>query len=304
MAVLSGASGHVLASAAPDRARELVALDHVVRAPLPLSTRVGVVGVSAGVGCSVVAGLVASALAARRPHRVLAVNASSGGRSLLWHAGTTAVTPALPADDEARRGARTGAEAVDGLARTEGGLHCLDLAVDGATVPDARWWEALGPAGRFFDVIVTDWGARSAERSGPVGASSSVVCVVAEAERSSWQHGVDLAGRFAADGVPAVLAVSAVRGRPAAWCAEAARLSDVPVVLVPHDRAHGAAAPVPAAGLRARTGVAVLRLAAALVTTAGSGVGSTGPSAGTGAVPAAAGERSLSGRAGRQAVAS
>ncbi|GIG21638.1 hypothetical protein Cch01nite_23620 [Cellulomonas chitinilytica] len=272
----AGVLDHVLASAVPDRARELVVLDRAVRAPLPLSTRVGVVGVSAGVGCSVVAGLVASALAARRPHRVLAVNASAGGRSLLWHAGATTVEPALPADDEARRGARTGAEAVEGLARTGGGLHCLDLAVDGAPVPDARWWEALGPAGRFFDVIVTDWGARSAARSGAVGASSSVVCVVAEAERSSWQHGTDLVGRVAADGVPAVLAVSAVRGRPAAWCAEAARLSRVPVVVVPHDRAHGAAAPVPAARLRAATGVAVLRLAAAVVSVAGAAVGPAG----------------------------
>jgi hypothetical protein len=265
----AGVLEHVLASTAPDRVRELVALDDAVRAPLPLSTRVGVVGVAAGAGCSVVAGLVASTLATRRPHRVLGVNASAGGRSMLWHAGSTDVAPAPPDADEARLGARTGAEAVDGLARTAAGLFCLDLAADGAAVPDARWWQALGPAGRFFDVIVTDWGARAADRTGPVVASSSVVCVVAEAERSSWQHGVDLVGRFAAAGVPAVLALTAVRARPPAWCAEAARISPVPAVVVPHDRAHGAATPVPAARLRTATGLATLRLAAALVTAAG-----------------------------------
>jgi hypothetical protein len=42
----------------------------------------------------------------------------------------------------------------------------------------------------------------------------------------------------------------------------------VPTVLVPHDRGHSAAAPVSAARLRTATGVAVLRLAAALVSTA------------------------------------
>ncbi|MGY4645333.1 hypothetical protein [Cellulomonas sp. URHB0016] len=264
-----GVLEHVLASAVPDRVRELVVLDEALRAPLPLSTRVGVVGVAGGVGCSVVAGLLASTLAARRPHRVLAVNASAGGHSLLWHAGITSVVPAAPATDEVRLAARTGAQAVDGLALTAGGLHCLDLAVDGGPVPDSRWWQALGPAGRFFDVITTDWGARSAGRAAPVAASSSVVCVVAEAERSSWQLGVDLVDRFTAAGVPGVLAVNALRSRPAAWCAEAARLSPVPVVLVPHDRAHGAVAPVQAAQLRTVTGVAVLRLAAALVSAAG-----------------------------------
>lgn len=265
MGLRTGALGHVLASAAPDRAAELVALDAAVRAPLPLSTRVGVVGVAGGSGCSVVAGLLAATLAARRPHRVLAVNASHGGRSLLWHAGTVEDARSTAAQDAERTSATSGIAAADGLVRTPGGLHCLDLAHDGGPVAETRWWEGVGPAGRFFDVVVTDWGARTAARSAPVAAASSVVCVVTEAERPAWQHAADLAGRFVAAGVPAVLAVDAVRGRAPAWCAEAVRLSPVPTVLLPHDRAHASVAPVAPARLRAATAAAVLRLAACVV---------------------------------------
>jgi MinD-like ATPase involved in chromosome partitioning or flagellar assembly len=265
MGLRVGALGHVLASAAPDRAAELVALDRAVRVPLPLSTRVGVVGVAGGSGCSVVAGLLAATLAARRPHRVLAVNASHGGRSLLWHAGTLEDARSSAAQDAARTSATSGTAATAGLVRTPGGLHCLDLAADGGPVAESRWWEALGPAGRFFDVVVTDWGARTAARSAPVAAASSVVCVVTPAERPAWQHAADLAGRFVAAGVPAVVAVDAVHGRAPAWCAEAVRLSPLPAVLLPHDRAHGSATPVAPARLRASTAVAVLRLAACLV---------------------------------------
>ncbi|MBO3095608.1 hypothetical protein [Cellulomonas dongxiuzhuiae] len=259
-----GALAHLVAGAVPDRVDELLALDAAVRAPLPLSTRVGVVGTGSGVGCSVVAGLLAATLAARRPGRVLAVDASAGGRSVLWHAGCTEPARSTPAQHAARRAAQSGADAVAGLVRTPGGVHCLDLTEDG-TAPDRTWQAAVGPVSRFFDVVVTDHGARTARAAGPVAATASVVCVVAEADRRGWQQGVDLASGFAAAGLPVVLAVDATARRAPAWCATAVRISPLPVVVVPHDRAHDAPQPVPARSLRPATTRAALRLAAAVL---------------------------------------
>ncbi|MDM8084212.1 hypothetical protein QUV83_05495 [Cellulomonas cellasea] len=282
MGALAGALKHLVAASAPERADELVALDAAARAPLPLSTRVGVVATAGGSGCSVVAGILAATLAARRGGRVLAVNASAGGRSLLWHGGCAQPAASTAEQHAARRAARSSAQATAGLTRTSAGLYCLDLAEDGATAPDARWWLGVGPAGRFFDVVVTDHGARTPARSGPVAASASVVCVVTHAERSAWQHAVDLASAFMGAGVPAVLAVNAAGGRAPAWCRTAARLSAVPTVLVPHDRAHGAAEPAPRRDLRPATTLAALRLAATVLSAAA-------PSnAAGGGVPAAA----------------
>lgn len=271
MTAATGAAGfvrHVVASSAPGRVARLTALDAAVRSPLPLATRVGVVGVAGGVGCSVVAGLLASTLASRRGGRVLAVNASAGGRSLLWHAGCGTVAPSTPEQDAARVAATTRGDAVAGLVATPAGVHGLELAQDGGPVPDAHWWTGVGPAARFFDAVVTDAGARSVTTAAAVAAASSVACVVADAERSSWQHGADLVAALEATGVPAVLAVSAGRHRAPAWCATAARLSPVPTVVLPHDRAHGAAAPVAGPGLRPGTARAALALAAAVVTAA------------------------------------
>lgn len=257
-----GVVARVLASALPERVAEFTALDGRVRAPLALSSRVGVVGVSAGAGCSTVAGLLASTLAARREHRVLAVNASAGNRSALWHAGCTVAAGTTPERDATRRAARSGEEVTAGLVRTPTGLFCLDLADDAGPVPEDRWWRALGPAGRFFDLVVTDWGARTGAQAGPAVSASSVLCVVAEAERASLQHAVDLA---AATGLPAVIAAVDLRGARPRWLRELAARSAVRVVPVPHDPGHGSPRPLPADRLSAATSLATLRLAAALV---------------------------------------
>lgn len=257
-----GVVARVLASALPDRVAAFTALDTRVRAPLALSSRIGVVGVSAGAGTSTVAGLLASTLAARRAHRVVAVNASAGNRSLLWHAGCTVAAGTTPERDATRRAARSGEEVTAGLVRTPVGLFCLDLAEDAGPVPDDRWWRALGSAGRFFDLVVTDWGARTGASLGPTVAASSVLCVVAEAERAALQHAVDLA---TAAGLPAVIAAVNVRGARTPWLAELARRSSITVVPVPHDPAHGAPRPLPSSRLSAATSLATLRLAAGLI---------------------------------------
>ena len=280
-----GRAWTTLVAALPSRAEELRRLDEAVRAPLALSTRVGVVGVSGGSGCSTVGGLLASVLSSRRDQRILLVNASRTARSALWHAGLTTPAPSTPADETARRAARRSDAATVGLVQTLGGLYCLDLAAPVPTgdgpgsggeaeagvrpADDSRWWEAVAPAGRFFDFVVTDWGVRDASTVGRVLSASTAVVVTTPADRTSLQRAVDLARTVEDAGVQVLLAVDDVRRERTAALAEMLRLLPVPAVALPYDRAHGAARPVGSHRLRASTTLAALRLAAAVVDVAG-----------------------------------
>jgi hypothetical protein len=132
-------------------------------------------------------------------------------------------------------------------------------------VRDARWWEAVAPAGRFFDFVVTDWGVRDPATIGSVVSASTVVCVVTAPDRASVQAGVDLAHAVDDPAVRVLLAVVDASGSRRPATGELVRLLPVPGVEVPRDRAHGAARPAPGARLRASTHLAALRLAAALV---------------------------------------
>ncbi|WPF82368.1 hypothetical protein SANBI_003722 [Sanguibacter sp. 4.1] len=287
-----GRAWTTLVASLPSRAEELRRLDEAVRAPLALSTRVGVVGVAGGSGCSTVGGLLASVLSSRRDQRILLVNASRTARSALWHAGLTTPAPSTPADETARRAARRSDAATAGLVQTLGGLYCLDLAApvpaaDGAgsgsdgegsageadagvrPADDSRWWEAVAPAGRFFDFVVTDWGVRDASTVGRVLSASTAVVVTTPADRTSLQRAVDLARTVEEAGVQVLLAVDDVRRERTAALGEMLRLLPVPAVALPYDRAHGAARPVGSHRLRASTTLAALRLAAAVVDVAG-----------------------------------
>jgi hypothetical protein len=119
--------------------------------------------------------------------------------------------------------------------------------------------------------VVTDWGPRDATTVASVVSASTLVCVVARAERDSLQRGLDLAHAAGSAGVRSVMAVVDVDGRRSPAIGDLVRLLPLPAVEVVHDRAHRAARPVPSTGLRAATNLAALRLAAALVATASPG---------------------------------
>lgn len=257
----------VLAASRPRRIADLRRLDEEVRRPLALSTRVGFVGTAGGAGCSVAAGLAAGVLARRRSSRVLAVNASGNHRSLLWHAGLLGEATSTTAQDGARASASTAAEALAGLATSPSGLHGLDLTRQTQT-SDTRWWEAVAPASRFFDFVVTDWGVRDVPALGHVLAASSVLAVVATPDRPSLQHAVDMAGAAYASQVPAVVVLMPARGRAPAWAGEVLRALPVPSVRFPRDRAHGWSAPAPSTRLLTSTNLAAIRLAAQLASVA------------------------------------
>jgi hypothetical protein len=196
---------------------------------------------------------------------VLAVNAAGPVRSAVWHAGCTATATSIPEQDERRQAARTGADAVAGLARTGSGAYCLDLAGPDGPPPPARWWQGVGAAGRFFDLVVTDWGVPTPSTADAIVAASTVVAVVTDTDRSGVQGAVDLASWIEAHGVRVVVVVVDVTGRRPAGFDRLVRALPVPGVLGGHDRALRASQPAPSRRLRAGTSTAVLRVTAALL---------------------------------------
>jgi hypothetical protein len=142
--------------------------DAAVRVPSPVCRRIGFVQLAPGAGGSSTAAAVATVLARRRTGMVLAVDASPSPRGLLAVLGAPAV-PTAPAPH-----AGTAAEARAGLSRAPSGCYALDLR------PGRAAAAAAAPIGRFFDVVVTDWGLRPDLE--PVLAGSHVVCLVVRSE--------------------------------------------------------------------------------------------------------------------------
>ncbi len=228
-----------MASARPDVVRQLTDVDRRLRRPLALTARIGFVAAEPRSGCSTVAGGVARTAATRRSGRVLAVNMSVTAASVAQMVGCAGPARSTPEADEARRAATCAAAATAGLERSPAGVYCLDLHEQPAAGVSStvRWWSALGPAARFFDVVVTDWGYRTGEDLAAVVASSRVVAVTARADREGMQRAVDLAAACVPLGVhPVVVLVDVAADRtPGIRAAVAA--APVPTVLVPHDAA-------------------------------------------------------------------
>lgn len=125
--------GVLLHSATERGNRELVGLMASLRAPLPVSRRVGFVSLTGGTGCSSTAGQVAALLAGHRAGTVLVVDAA--------HAG-----PALPS----RIPEASGLVRV----RLEGRSGTGDPHADKVE----QWRSEVGEAHRDHDLTLTDWG--------------------------------------------------------------------------------------------------------------------------------------------------
>ncbi len=249
----------VFRSGAPWRVRELTRLDTQVRARHPLAARVGVIGVTWGVGTSVTAGLMGSVLAAHG-HRVLAVNASRPGKSLLWHSGQPPFAPSTPEDDERRVAASSFADVTDGLPLATSGVYCLELA----DTAEARWRHAVAPITRFFDYTITDWGTRAGADLATVTQAATIVTVVAPAERPAVQHAVDLAGAIHEAGrTPVVVVTDPKKAWTPAWT-ELLDLMPFPAAHIAYDTAHGEERPRSSRRLPTATRMSGLRLAATI----------------------------------------
>lgn len=235
-------------------ARELVDLDARLRHPVSTSRRLGVVAAGGGAGTTAVALGMAGLLAARRGGGVLAVDAAAGSAGL---AATAGVAEPLPLARAAvgTAGSATCAQARAAVPTTPGGVAVLGTGSGGVDpVPPDAWRAAVDPLGRFFDVVLTDWGVRAAEPElDALARDQHALAVVARADRAPAEAGVALAARLRARAVPVVLVLVDVGGTggPTPALARHALTAgglEVPVLAVPHGRADRAtSAPAPAA---------------------------------------------------------
>lgn len=256
---LRAVSTAVFGSSANGRV-ELTAWDAAIRGGLSTTRRVGVVSLSPGAGTSTVAHQIVRVIAARRSDPMLAVDVSSGATGLAARLGAGPVAP-----DETRAAARTTAEALSGLEERKGVVALRPRDVDDAV---GAWLGEAAPIARFFDVAVSDFGARH-----PVvdlaacAALCDVVCLVADARRSAAEH-----ARSVVDALrelpeaPSVVLTLVDHGREGDGVARALAIgADHAVVAIPFDAGL-------AAGGRARrsaTHLAMVRLAAAVVDATG-----------------------------------
>lgn len=258
---LRAVSTAMFGSGATGRVR-LTEWDAAIRGGLPTTRRIGVVSLTPGAGTSTVAHQLTRAIAARRNEPVLAVDVSSAAAGLAERLGARPVAP-----DETRAAARTTAEALNGLNERDG-IVALRPRDTGDAV--GAWLGEAAPIARFFDVAVTDFGARH-----PVvdlaacAALCDVVCLVSDARRTEAEH-----ARSVVDAVcglpetPSVVLALVDHAREGDGVARAfASGAEYDVVPVPFDAGL-------AGGRRARrsmTHLAVVRLAAAVVGATGRG---------------------------------
>lgn len=247
------------ALSSPSRDAQLLGdADAAIRQAVPTSRRIAVVSVASGSGCSTVAAALATRFASARGGRVLAVD-GGGAPGLAALIGSSEPEPAsadapaaepaaapAPAPRAARRHGRTETvltswDATAGLPRSRAGAV---LAAPGAerAATAAEWALAVDPIARYFDVVIGDWGTRTARVDvGAAVAGAHAVLVVAHADRGAVEAAVAVAdGIRTHRGIAALVVADDVRdaGPDAARAADA--WGGARVAYLPHDgRGHG-----------------------------------------------------------------
>jgi hypothetical protein len=172
------------------RRLEFGAWDAALRGGLSTTRRIGFLSLVPGVGATSLALQVTRIVASRRSEPVLAVDVSGDDRGLGARLRAQPTTP-----DETRAGARTTAEAMTGLAEHDGVVALRPDLSDGAV---GGWLTEAAPVARFFEVAITDFGARHPLVDLPACAAlCDVVCVVSDARRSPAEHARALAPAIA-----------------------------------------------------------------------------------------------------------
>ncbi|MEE6286660.1 hypothetical protein V2J52_03205 [Georgenia sp. MJ173] len=243
---------------APGLVRQLSEADAGLRRAVPTSRRIAFLQADGGAGATVTASRLGSALAGRRTGEVLAVDAARGHGALAAAAGVDA-PPALGHVALSAAGITRASQARELAPRSRTGLIVVG---DGGPVPATpeEWHAALDRVGRFFDVVLTDWGVRGEDDLRRVAAASHVVAVVARADRGPAERAAALAASVAAEGtVPVALVLVDVAGSAGPTGPMLARATDLPVLTVPHAPGLRDGRPVTARlGLRSRAAYAAV----------------------------------------------
>ena len=161
---------------------------------------------------------------------MLAVDVSAGDTGLAARLGASPVAP-----DETRAGARTTREALSGLDVVGGIVALRPRDADDAV---GAWLGEAAPITRFFDVAITDFGARH-----PVvdlaacAALCDVVCLVSDARRSPAEHARSVVSAIASlPEAPTVALALVDHAREGDAVARAiAVTATVPVIAIPFD---------------------------------------------------------------------
>ena len=192
-----------LARASTERGvRELIELEHTVCVPMPLSRRISVFSLTGGVGCSTVAGEVATMLSLVRAESIRLIDAQGGSP-----------TPQPPAHAD---------------------LETLAL-------PSSAWPAAV-PAWRSFlnaqpsraEMTITDWGAAPSDAIRSISASAHAVCLVSDASRPGIDQAAAVAQSLQADIPIALCAVDTHRVATTAT-GDLLRQVPIPTFLLPFD---------------------------------------------------------------------
>lgn len=245
-------------------AQRAAAADAAVRAPVGTSRRITFLAADGGTGTTTLTASFARLLAARRSGPVLALDAAGGVSGLALRCGADG---SLPLEVLARRDrVRSLAQAAEGLPAA-GRLRLAGAAAWNRPVP--VWNAAHLAIGRFFEVVVTDAGRRTAAEAVALATMSHCVAVVARTDAGSLAAAGELVRhlRAAVPGVPVRLVAAAVAedAFPGSAAAAGPAGADAEPLLVPHDDALASSlgAPLPRTGLPVVT--AVTEVAAALL---------------------------------------
>ena len=216
-------------SAGASRTR-LTDWDASIRGIRSTSRRIGFVSLEPGAGATTLAEQVLRVVASRRPEPTLAIDVAGGERDL----GARLGAPATPPSD-ARAGARTTADALTGLAPGEGWFALRPAPAEGAV---AAWLGEAAPITRFFEVSITDFGARHPLVDlAACAALCDVVCLVSDARRPAAELARAVAPAVAAlpEGPTPVLAL-VDHSRAGGAVARTMATDPWPVVGIPFDR--------------------------------------------------------------------
>lgn len=253
-------------------ARDLDDDDRRIRQSVSTSRRIGLTAVAGGSGTSATTAAVAAVLAHRRAGRVLAVDGAAGLRGTVWHLGLPDEARSTPAS-AVRRTARTSWQATTDLPVAPSGALVVGLGDpdDPSRVPvPSRWADEVEPIARFHEVVVSDWGVRSAHVDlGDAARDSHVLAVVSRSERAALEEAVAAAGAVARVPSPPRVVVVVVDvggvGHAAARLLRQRGDHGLPFVTLPWDAAKSADVPPSSRSLRPVSRRAHIELAATLV---------------------------------------
>ena len=260
---VSGLPSAVFGSAVA-RATTFTGWDASIRGILPTARRIGFIALDAGAGATTLAEQTVRILASRRADPVLAIDVAGGSADLGARLGAGETAP-----NDTRSGARTTGEAMTGLDGKKGWFVLRPPLTAGSASAESSpgavgaWLSEAAPITRFFDVSVTDFGARHPLVDlAECAALCDVVCVVASADRGSAELARAVAPAIAAlPESPAPVLALVDHSRAGGAVARIMTTDPWPVVGIPFDR--GLRAGAEPAGNAARR--ALLQLAATLV---------------------------------------